>query len=110
MHSVADGSTIGRGLSLWSAAHRGLPLLMHHPKAGDSLTERQKELVASMWLNESPVPRLYQTLPGMGLDYTRFLIPEEHISAVCAEAGGTVSDAALLWKHAAFPSPVEARN
>ena len=99
MHSVADGSTIGRVLSLWSAAHRGLPLLMHHPKAGDSLTERQKELVASMWLNESPVPRLYQTLPGMGLDYTRFLIPEEHISAVCAEAGGSVSDAAIsiLW-------------
>ncbi len=99
MHSVADGSTIGRVLSLWSAAHRGLPLLMHHPGPSDSLTEDQKKLVASMWLNESPVPRLYQTLPGTGLDYTRFLIPEEHISAVCAQAGGSVSDAAiaLLW-------------
>ena len=99
MHSVADGSTIGRVLSLWSAAHRGLPLLMHHPGASDSLTEEQKKLVASMLLNESPVPRLYQTLPGTGLDYTRFLIPEEHISAVCSQAGGSVSDAAiaLLW-------------
>jgi 3-oxoacyl-(acyl-carrier-protein) synthase/acyl carrier protein len=82
MHSVADGGTMARFISLWAMSFRNEPLLVSHPGPLTSLNSRQKDLFARLWLNESPVPRLYRPLKGVGLDYIRFLMPNTLIEAI----------------------------
>ena len=102
MHSVADGGTMGRFMSLWAMSFRNEPLLVSHPGPLNALNPKQKELFARMWLNEAPVPRLYRPLRGNGLSYMRFLVPSDTIQRVqneCSLAART-SDivVALMWK------------
>lgn len=102
MHSVADGGTMGRFMSLWAMAFRDEPLLVSHPGPLNALNQRQKELFTRLWLNESPVPRLYRPLRGVGLNYVRFLIPNTTIEAAqerCRNAVRT-SDVvvATMWE------------
>ena len=75
MHSVADGGTMARFMSLWAMAFRNEPLLVSHPGPLNTLNPKQKEVVTRLLLNESPVPRLYRPLKGVGLNYLRFLLP-----------------------------------
>ncbi|UPQ99391.1 polyketide synthase [Chloropicon primus] len=82
MHSVADGGTMGRFMSLWAMSFRNEPLLVSHPGPLHALNPTQKELFTRLWLNESPVPRLYRPLKGVGLSYMRFLIPSAMIEQV----------------------------
>ena len=102
MHSIADGSTIGRFLSLWSAAHQGLPLVMMHPSPSESLSLDQQNALNTMLLNEAPVPRLYKSLPGTGLEFARFLITQSRLDGVKEGLPAGISDSdattAIIWK------------
>jgi len=82
MHSVADGGTMGRFMSLWAMAFRNEPLLVSHPGPLNALSTNQKEVFTRLWLNESPVPRLYRPLGGVGLNYIRFLLPTTLVQAI----------------------------
>jgi len=119
MHSLADGGTMGRFMSLWAMAFRDEPLLVSHAGPLNSLTVRQKELFTRMWLNESPVPRLYRPLAGMGLNYMRFLLSNELINRVQMRCKSAVraSDIAVahIWAQASkltqpLDVPLDASN